>query len=203
MELRSLTPVLDGPNAEMSRVKNPQQKKRNELRSDHRTAMEAPHAFRKGWPKKKALANRRHRRRLQAQLHGIESGSDPDGFSAEPHLRSLVKSGTTSLSEAVRNGITARVTWTGAQYTLKPYSRAAAEKFRQCVASLVRGRRGRSRDYARWLLSLIDEQQVPTSTLWYQQRWVHRFLADYPEVGGSIREWARGLSPGGGRPTSA
>ena len=48
----------------MSKVKNPQEKKRLRLDEDHVVVGgEAAHAFRKAWPKKKAAANRRYRRK--------------------------------------------------------------------------------------------------------------------------------------------
>ncbi len=42
----------------MSKIRTPVEKKRAAYARDHRTAMEAPHAFRKNWRKKKAGINR-------------------------------------------------------------------------------------------------------------------------------------------------
>lgn len=53
----------------MSRQKKtPQQKKQLELKKDHFTLAEYPHAFRKSWPKKKAHLNRQYRRKSDAIL---------------------------------------------------------------------------------------------------------------------------------------
>src|SRR5262249_25716459 len=47
----------------MTRRKSPQERKAEEYRNEIRPDLESPHSFRRNWRKKKALANRRHRRR--------------------------------------------------------------------------------------------------------------------------------------------
>jgi hypothetical protein len=85
----------------------------------------------------------------------------PDAFSAEPPPRVIRKTGTTTLGEAVKRNLASRVRWTGAQYLTKPYTRPAAESFRACAATLMKGRHGRAKEYCCRLLSLMnDEQQV-------------------------------------------
>jgi hypothetical protein len=185
----------------MSSVKNPPAKKRNELARDHRTAMEAPHAFRKNWPKKKALANRRTRRRAADQLSDLRRGGDPDGFSSDPNIQVLSKQGTAALGQHVQDQLANRIDWTGAQYTRTPYDPVSAAAFRRCVLSLVEGRRGRARDYGRWLLSILDDEHKATSTPWYQQRWMRKFLAEHGDMERRIRAWALELGLGAGRPT--
>lgn len=59
----------------MKRRKSPRLKKQDEYDKDHRTLMENPHAFRKNWPKKKARANRKTRRRLEGLLRTEDATS--------------------------------------------------------------------------------------------------------------------------------
>ncbi len=55
----------------MSKVKNPHEKKRLAYDRDHVSPAEYPHAFRKTWPRKKARAERRARRKVRQVLNAI------------------------------------------------------------------------------------------------------------------------------------
>lgn len=65
------------------RRKSPQQKKQEEYDKDMRPRIEAPHAFRQNWPKKKARINRLKRRRIQAIVRTTMVKGDMDDASPE------------------------------------------------------------------------------------------------------------------------
>jgi hypothetical protein len=70
----------------MSKIKNPQEKKRLHYDEDHVVCGgEAPHAFRRKWPRKKALSNRLYRRRADQATKAAEK--EVRGDAAE-HLES-------------------------------------------------------------------------------------------------------------------
>ncbi len=87
----------------MSKTKTAPEKKRAAYDHDHRTYMEAPHAFRKNWPKKKARLNRGRRRTADQAIQAIIKGADPDAV-VVPHRKRgehLSKSGVVRLGEFV------------------------------------------------------------------------------------------------------
>ncbi len=183
--------MLYGPKQTMSKHQDPIVKKALALERDHRTAMEAPHPFRKGWPKKKASVNRRYRRAVAGQLASISDAGD--SISVEPRRRSLRKSGVSTLKERLASNHRHRVEG-GPRYMLEPYSAESAADFLRFLNATIKGRTGGSRDQAAWLLRLLDDPLlVRTSTLDYQQRWLRRFLEDHGDQAPRIRAWAVGL----------
>ena len=71
---------IDGIDYEMSRVKTPQEKKQLHYDKDHVVSGgEAPHAFRRKWPKKKTRANRDYRRRADQLTKAAEKEVQADG----------------------------------------------------------------------------------------------------------------------------
>ena len=87
----------------MSRFKTPPEKKRAAYDHDHRTAMEAPHAFRKNWPRKKARINRGRRRAANRVVESVVKGADAEAVVVPKRRRGehIHKSGVGSLKEAV------------------------------------------------------------------------------------------------------
>ena len=94
--------------------KSPQQKKQLELKKDHFTFTDAPHAFRKNWKKKKANVNRQYRRRSDEVLCIAKpeiSGEDAEvlvGDVTVAHLENSIserrvrKRSTVSLGEKIK-----------------------------------------------------------------------------------------------------
>lgn len=94
--------------------KSPQEKKELELRKDHFTFARHAHAFRKIWPRKKALMNRDHRRkgdRLLVQVKPGLSGEDAESATGEvtagqikksANLKRLRKSGVVTVGQKVK-----------------------------------------------------------------------------------------------------
>jgi hypothetical protein len=71
----------------MSKIKAPPDKKRLAYDRDSRTEMEAPHAFRKNWPKKKAGISRTRRRVADRTVRAVVKGADADQLLVPKRLR--------------------------------------------------------------------------------------------------------------------
>jgi len=88
----------------MSRIKHPREKKRASLDRDHRTlTLEGNKSFRVAWRRKKALANRRFRRKSivrAADTAEAEMDAMPLPRKAK-RFRSLKKFGVASLSQSI------------------------------------------------------------------------------------------------------
>jgi hypothetical protein len=93
----------------MSRIKNPDEKKRVSFAKDHRVfALEGNKSFRSSWRRKKALSNRQFRRAGTIALAGsaqTDNGEASEGPTTKP-MRSLVKYGVMSLAQSIsfKNG---------------------------------------------------------------------------------------------------
>ena len=66
----------------MKQRKTPQDRKREEYANEIRPDIESPHSFRRNWPKKKAFANRRHRRRAALVVTTESKGGDLENVTA-------------------------------------------------------------------------------------------------------------------------
>jgi hypothetical protein len=88
----------------MSRIKNPDEKKRLSLAKDHRTfALEGNKTFRSAWRLKKAQTNRLFRRAAAMALANpaeLETGDTSESAVAKPK-RSLKKYGVMSLAQSI------------------------------------------------------------------------------------------------------
>jgi len=88
----------------MSRIKNPDEKKRSSLERDHRTfPLEGNKSFRSAWRQKKAQTNRRFRRAgttAVAEAMLDDGGDAAESLTAKPK-RSLKKQGITSLAQSI------------------------------------------------------------------------------------------------------
>jgi hypothetical protein len=63
----------------LTRRKTPQEKKEEEYKYEIRPWCEAPHAFRKNWPRKKARVNRAERRDVKQTIgQDLSSGNEDD-----------------------------------------------------------------------------------------------------------------------------
>ena len=183
----------------MSRLKTPPEKRAAARQRDHRTEMEAPHAFRKNWPKKKARINRNRRRAASAAVRSVVLGAEPDGLLVPRRLRGehIRKMGVGSLESAV--AAKQRRTRTG---FLPRYIRPRADPgrhataFRGFLASLVEGRTGVSLDRARHFRWLLDAKLPNNHQVLYQQIWLRRFFAGEPQWEARVRTWCRQLEAG-------
>jgi len=88
----------------MSRIKNPDDKKRASLDRDHRTfPLEGNKSFRSAWRQKKAQTNRRFRRAgttAVAEAMLDDGGDSAESLTAKPK-RSLKKYGVSSLAQSI------------------------------------------------------------------------------------------------------
>ena len=180
--------MLDGPDRAVSKHHHPTIKKALELTRDHRTAMDAPHAFRKGWPKKKATVNRRFRRAVSEQLASVSDGGE--SLSVQRHPHSLWKSGVSTLRERISSNHESRIT-RHPSYMLKVYSAESAKRFIKFLDATINGRSADAQGRAKWLRALLYDLTLSAhSTVGAQQRWLRCFLEEHAEQAQRIHAWA-------------
>jgi hypothetical protein len=106
----------------MKKQRSPQEKKALAYKRDHYvSAGESRHAFRKNWPKKKAMMNQIHRHRAAQALHELERLGDAESILNSPQevtatqlkkvdpRKKLRKWGVMSLQKFVKRNQAARV----------------------------------------------------------------------------------------------
>lgn len=176
----------------MSKLKAPPDKKKASYDRDHRVAMDAPHAFRKGWPKKKAHVNRIRRRAADRAVEAVLKGADPSAILVPKRVRGehLQKFGVGRLGEFVANREERRrneffPTYVGTKYVSKEHR----EAFRAFLAVLVRGRSALARQRASLLASLLDTSLPTYSSQRSKQRWLRSFFAEEIQWESRVRDW--------------
>ena len=184
----------------MSKIKAPPDKKRAEYDRDHRTEMEAPHAFRKNWPRKKPRLSRKHRRTADARVHAVLKGHDSEQLLIPPRPRGwLRKMGVGPLRQAVRYREVRRRTWFLPRYILRRYDAAQyAVPFKAFLAGLVRGKTELSASRAGHLSYLLDASLPNNSPDLSQQRWLRSFFSTAPRWEARVRKWISEVAPSGG-----
>ncbi len=180
----------------MSRLKTRPEKRAAALKHDHRTEMEAPHAFRKNWPRKKARINRNRRRAADGAVKSVVRGGDADDLVVPRRLRGehLKKSGVATLGAFVatkkrRN----RADFLPRYITPRGDPAEHAEMFRGFLAGLVQGRSLISADRAKYLLWLLDADLPNSHHVLYKQVWLLRFFAAEPRLEARVRDWCQQL----------
>jgi len=169
--------------------RTPQEKKRLEYDRDRYVEAENPHLFRKGWPKKKALASRRERRRGERLLEGlrnlpaeavVEHAEDAaltasHAAHAQPG-RWLAKQGVLTVRQRVAHRTARRVEQTGFNFFKQEYDSAAHRKdFAAFLTSVVVGGGPGSDALAAHLGRLLDPAlRDPRTDAWRQSRRVTR-----------------------------
>jgi hypothetical protein len=176
----------------LSKLKNPADKKRAAYDLDHRTAMEAPHAFRKNWRKKKARINRVRRRAADRVVKGVLNGADVETVVVPTRVRGehLHKMGVTSLRRAVARRDVHRRTGFLPRYLGDRYdAELHLPPFRRFLAALVRGRSALAAQRAEYLSILLDAPLRNHSPVQYERTWLRRFFRDDPEWERRVRLW--------------
>jgi hypothetical protein len=184
----------------VSRIKAPPDKKRAAYDHDHRTDMEAPHAFRKNWPKKKARLSRKHRRVADARVQAVLRGHDSEQLLIPPRPRGwLRKMGVGPLRQAVADRETRRRTWFLPRYVLQRYNADQhAAPFKSFLAALVAGTTQLSAQRAAHLAYLLDAELPNNSIDLGQQRWLRSFFSASPRWEARVRKWINELAPSSG-----
>src|SRR5262249_51602227 len=158
----------------MSRLKTSPEKRAAALKRDHRTEMEAPHAFRKNWPKKKARINRNRRRVADAAVQAVLKGGEPDDLLVPRRLRGehLHKMGVAPLREviAAKDG-RKRTDFLPRYIVPRGDPTKYAEMFRGYLAALVQGRSRVSADRAKYFLWLLDSELPNNHHVRFKQVW--------------------------------
>lgn len=180
----------------VSKLKTRPEKRRAALKHDHRTEMEAPHAFRKNWPRKKARINRNRRRAADAAVQAIVKGADVDGLIVPRRLRGehLNKKGVAPLGTVVaRKKRSSRTDFLPLYIASRGDPAEHAEMFRRFLAALVQGRSRLAADRAKYLLWLLDAELPNNHQVLYKQVWLRRFFASAPRWEARVRNWCRQL----------
>jgi hypothetical protein len=176
----------------VSRIKAPPEKKRASYTRDHRTRMEAPHAFRKNWPKKKARINRSRRRVADRAVQEVLKGADVDRLVVPKRTRGehLRKDGVAPLKDFVTLRQERRRTsflpgYVGGRYD----SKAHGAEFARFLSSLVRGRSPLASERAAHLAWLLYASLPNNSGVLYRRRWLAGFFEDWPQWEARVQRW--------------
>jgi hypothetical protein len=165
---------------EETRRKSPQEKKRLETSRDFVSPSEYPHAFRKGWPRKEARAERARRRASRQEMRGLLSEEEQEATREGPAREPVRKWGARPLGEDIGDKIARRV--------------------RRAVWGMLQSPRARQELDARCeelLLGVVRREDAycgPLAQFWEElltQRppWLARFLAQSPAWEGRLRDW--------------
>lgn len=173
----------------------PQEKKRLRYSKDHFVEAEYPHAFRRYWPKKKALASRAYRRTIRHKLVNIQE--IPVLEEVDTHIRAIRreevnKGGATFLRELVDNKLSKRRHRLGWNFFKRPYSTVLDRKrFIVFLASLTEGKSQESTEYARVVEQWLDPpiESARWLRIVERQKWLHAFFQDEPEWENCLRQW--------------
>jgi hypothetical protein len=178
----------------MSRLRTRPEKRDAELKRDHRTAMEAPHAFRKNWPRKKARINRNRRRTADAAVQAVLRGADAEAVVVPRRLRGehLHKMGVSPLADVVAGkSQSVRADFLPRYIAPRRDPAEHADRFRGFLAALVQGRTQVAADRAKYLLWLLDMELPNHHALLYKQIWLRRFFAAEPHWETRVRRWCQ------------
>jgi hypothetical protein len=178
----------------VSRLKTAPEKRTAALKRDHRTAMEAPHAFRKNWPKKKARVNRGRRRVGEAVLHTVLKGADPEALVVPRRRRGehLHKDGVAPLGVVLaRKAQRVRTDFLPSYIWPRGDPAQHAEAFAAFLAALTRGRSPVSGERAAFLAWLLDAELRNNHPARYKQVWLRRFFLAEPAWEVRVRRWCR------------
>jgi hypothetical protein len=179
---------------DVSKLKTAPEKRTAELKHDHRTQMEVPHAFRKNWPKKKARINRDRRRAADAALQSVIKGADADSIVLPRRLlgEHLNKMGVQPLAVVVakkRERLAAEFLPRYIEPRGDPGEHA--ERFTRFLEALVASRSGTARARAAHLLWLLDAPLPNNHGARYEQVWLKRFFRVHRALETRVREWCR------------
>jgi hypothetical protein len=156
--------------------------------------MEAPHAFRKNWPMKKARVNRNRRRASDSALRGVLQGADPEALVVPRRLRGehLHKSGVAPLGTVVAGKLKRASSDFLPNYIWPRRNPAGhAVEFRAFLAALVQGRSRLARERAKYLEWLLNSDLPNNHAVRYQQMWLRRFFSAEPRWEARVRRWCR------------
>ena len=175
----------------MRRTKTAPEKKRLSYERDHRTYTEAPHAFRKNWPKKKARINRARRRLADLAIQTIIKGANSDAIVVPRRKRGeyIRKSGVVPLGEFVAQSLEFGRTDFLPSYTRGPYDSELAPAFGRFLSSLLRGRSPLALARAGHLRWLLDADVNEGAGDRYRQRWLLEFFQEKPYWAKRVHAW--------------
>ena len=190
----------------MKRKLSPQEKKRLRYAKDFFNVAEYPHAFRVGWPRKKARMNRKFRRGVhellrEARYVSEETMNEADDY--QPITRKYIeksiprerprKWGVITLREKVDGTLEDRVHHIGWNYFKEPYdSNKHRRRFSNYLTTIVEGRTDYSAKIAQFLWEILSPSDPRSeSSFSYTRRWLRSFFSDEPEWEERLLTWIR------------
>lgn len=199
----------------MKERKTPQQKKALFYRKDHHVLTEWPHSFARQWPRKKARANRKYRRRVgQVLAKSVRQyeREDRDAWTPRPlpARRDPVRKWEPPMRmrEWVTSRLDNRIRRTAWNYFRQPYVRTRhRDRFVGFLKDVTAGHSEYSSHLARAMNELLEPPEPVRSRgegLWEfslmfpsntgQARvWLAAFFADEPAWERHLRQWIRDL----------
>jgi hypothetical protein len=171
------------------RRRSPPEKKQLAYERDHPTYAEYPHALRRTWPKKKAIAQRSFRRRVKLAL-----ATGHDRALADVRRDGMRKWSPPSLDECVRDKLHGRAYRIAYNFFKRPYvSEIHREPFTRFLEALMEERRGKARDHA--CAMALNLHGGSRWSRWASRReWLERFFADEPEMCDLLTSWIAALA---------
>jgi hypothetical protein len=176
----------------VSKLKTSPEKRVAALKRDHRTEMDADHAFRKNWPRKKARVNRKRRRAARATVYAVSKGADAEALVVPRRLpgEHLRKMGVRTLGAFVaEKQRRTRTAFLPRYVGLRRGFAGHARSFRTFLAALVQGRSAIATERAKHLLWLLDEELPNNHWRLSEQTWLRRFFAVEPRWEARVRSW--------------
>lgn len=190
----------------MKRKPSPQEKKRLRYAKDFFNAAEYPHAFRVGWPRKKARANRKFRREVHELLRGARHVSEErvnEVADDRPITRKYIgksiprerprKWGVITLREKVAGTLEDRIQRIARNYFKEPYDpNKHRRRFSNVLTAIVEGRTDSSAKVAHFLREMLGPSDPGSeSSFPYRRQWLRSFFSDEPEWEERLLAWIR------------
>lgn len=180
--------------------RNPTEKKRIAYKKDHIYHAEYPHAFRKTWPRIKAITKREERHKVRQHLTRLtDANEDAQGdFALKPFWREPVRkrARVRPLGESIRGRLWKRGWKLGWNLLKAPYSSEKHRKpFTALLESVTRMDDASARGFAKRLAPvllpglLMDDWGRPVRSSRHLQSWLQAFFRDEPEWEPRLRAW--------------
>jgi hypothetical protein len=192
----------------MVRRRTPQEKKALVYEKDHHIDTEYPHAFRIGWPRKKAGAHRAYRRTVRQLLQDVDAESAlSDDASGDVRAEAVRRRPVRKWGQGIHGSALPLRAWierqrerrivsTAHSFFKRPYDQTLhGERFAAFLASVIEGKTPYARQLAIFLSNLLPD---PLPHAWptphngrrdMNRAWLAAFLVDYPDWEQRVRRW--------------
>lgn len=176
----------------------PEEKKQIAYDKDHVVRADYPHAFRRNWPRRKARAARKERRKVRQMLGELvpeQQAEAREAMPIRPVRRDLARkmAYAVPLREHVAHRHSMRVYRTAWNFFKRPYDTALHQvRFAAFLEQITQEDTPHTRKVAamfRHILQPLSDLR-PASIDRFRAQWLRAFLRDEPAWAGRIVEWA-------------